>query len=343
MNLADSLKKENNNFDLFRLISALLVIYAHSFVLHNPSEATDVILKNFGVSSGAVAVKFFFFISGILVTNSLLIRNSSVQFIISRLFRIYPAFVFVILTSSLLIVPFLSNLPYHEYFSSIQLKSYIIENLKLNIAYYLPDLFNNNFYKGAVNGSLWTIPYEIAAYFLLLSAYIIANKKGIIIGSLLVIILPIINLDNSLFFSKSNFSISILAPCFALGCLFSIYKEKIIISLWYPIAFFILYYLSIDEYLKQLMLYFSFSTLLLYFGTIPYIQKFKLKWDISYGVYLWGFFVQQIINSLYPTIPLYYHFFASVIISIFLAIPTFYLIEKPFIKLGNKLNKLITK
>ena len=88
LSVAQALDRRCNNFDLFRLIAALTVIYGHSFALAPSPGFDDSLFKLTGHHSAAMAVKFFFFLSGLLVTDSLLTRKSVLQFFVARFFRI---------------------------------------------------------------------------------------------------------------------------------------------------------------------------------------------------------------------------------------------------------------
>jgi peptidoglycan/LPS O-acetylase OafA/YrhL len=66
---------QNNNLNFFRLVAALLVIYGHAPLFVPNQAATDVIYDALQFDySGSLAVKFFFMLSGLLVTRSLLLR-----------------------------------------------------------------------------------------------------------------------------------------------------------------------------------------------------------------------------------------------------------------------------
>lgn len=69
--LADILPRDKNGFDLVRLFAAVAVIFGHSFYIFQTGgysePVTQLIHKNY---TGTLAVGVFFFLSGILVTQS---------------------------------------------------------------------------------------------------------------------------------------------------------------------------------------------------------------------------------------------------------------------------------
>ena len=81
MRLSDLLQRDNNNLDIFRLIAAALVIYGHAYAIAPQEGHSDVLVHLLGYDySGSLAVKLFFFLSGLVVTNSLLHKRDVAQF-----------------------------------------------------------------------------------------------------------------------------------------------------------------------------------------------------------------------------------------------------------------------
>lgn len=67
----------------------------------------------------------------------------------------------------------------------------------------------------------------------------------------------------------------------------------------------------------------------------------KPKADISYGIYLWGWPVQQIVSILYKEDGVLFNQFTSILISILLGFLSWYLIEKRSIMFGIIVQKKI--
>lgn len=85
MLLAQLLKRDNNNLDLVRLIAACLVIYGHANAIVRPEVSGGDWVASMLVFdySGSLAVKVFFFLSGLVVANSLLEKNNLLYFFYS--------------------------------------------------------------------------------------------------------------------------------------------------------------------------------------------------------------------------------------------------------------------
>ena len=149
-----------NNFDAIRLGMALLVVWSHSFALWRGSEATEwVSLAMGGVyNSGNLAVLTFFAISGFLITFSWLRAKSWLSYLARRLARIHPGYLVATAICSLAVVPAFSSRAFGQ-ISGPEIWG-LVSNLWLRNFIIPSDAFNGL----AVNGSLWSIPYEFLCY-----------------------------------------------------------------------------------------------------------------------------------------------------------------------------------
>lgn len=346
--IGDFLKRENNNLDLFRIIAACMVIIGHSYVLFpDPGEEDQIRILTGFTYSGALAVKIFFFISGLVVTNSIITSNSVIHFTISRLFRIFPALIFLCLITVFLLGPALSSLNSSEYFNSPQTYSYLKNNILLKTEYNLPGVFAHNPYANAVNGSLWTLPEEVGCYLFLLAIFAIGVFKNKKMATLLfaLLIIDMILPQRVLTYWKSDISeISLLPASFACGAILAINKDRISISALQPIGFTLLTFLLWKTKFVELIFCITLFSSIIFLAQLPFILKLKIKNDISYGVYLWGFTVQQALQNFVSGQTVYLKMIISLAISIGLAYLSWFLIEKRFIGYGKfVLNKLNTK
>lgn len=338
--LCEYLNKDKNNFDLIRLVAAIAVIYGHSFSLLNNVKAYDVLHKIIGVYSAEWGVKTFFFISGLFVTKSLKYDDSIARFVLKRFSRIWPGLLFVALCSAFIIGPICTNLSLSQYFSEKETYEYIynVVTLKLwgtqQLGYYeLPGVFKTNPFKNTVNGPIWTIPVFVYAYMLMLALHLIGvtQKKFAVILFILISIDSIFNY-NYLFFwlpiKDNNFSY--IPFCFALGALFSIYSEQLIISISTTIAFGLLLYLFKD-WTNEIFLAYTFVFMAtLNIAISQFIVRIKRFPDISYGVFLWGWPIQQTIVHFFPKIEFYTNLIICVTLSIIMGYISYRYVEKYF-------------
>jgi peptidoglycan/LPS O-acetylase OafA/YrhL len=136
---------QKNSLDLLRLIAASLVLYSHQHALMGQAEPLFFGWTTFG----GAGVTIFFFLSGMLVWSSWA-RDADVRrFFIRRTLRIFPALWLVVL-----LTVFVSNSTSWRYLSTALLV----------VRHGLPGVFADNAYPAAVNGSLWTLPVEFLCY-----------------------------------------------------------------------------------------------------------------------------------------------------------------------------------
>jgi len=148
-----------NNFDLLRLIFAIVVCIVHAEQLSGFTELT--VLTDW--LSSSVAVKAFFVVSGYLIFMSY-DRSASVwNYTKKRIRRIYPAY-FTVVVLCAVGLGFVSGIEVDRYFSDEWLKYLAVNLVFLNfLKPDLPGVFDTNRIH-AVNGALWTLKIEVMFY-----------------------------------------------------------------------------------------------------------------------------------------------------------------------------------
>ena len=350
MLLSEFFKRNNNNLDLIRLFLALIVIYGHVPAFKGMAPGyIDFATRLFPFTySGALAVKSFFLISGLLVTNSILTKRNYKTYIVSRVFRIYPALVFASFVI-ILVCSFIFNLSGHEFISSSlkYLKGVFLMNLKYSIAgvsFCGPD--SPSSHCNAVNGSIWTIPIEIKMYLTLLAVYFLSvsfvwNKKILVTVFGLISIAPI--LINPPLMGGDNEEVTFLIASFFAGSVLAVLKENIVINWKFVVSMFILYSVVENPAIKHWLCYVAVPVALIWVSTLPLIKRIKLKTDISYGVYVWGWFIQVVVQFLYPELSYRSYLFTCILVSIVIAYFSAKVIEEPSMRLAQVINRKITQ
>lgn len=342
MRLEEILKKENNNIDLLRLIAACMVIYGHGFAIAPTNDQSDLVVRILKFDySGSLAVKAFFFLSGLVVANSLLSKKDISSFVIGRILRIMPGLLAVLCITAFLIGPLVSNLALTDYYFRPEVYRYITNNLIFRTEFNLPGVFDDNNYPGAVNGSLWTLKYEIGFYMVLLSIFVLGGfKNKTITGCILALIAIDPVFQNKILFTwrQPNAQIDYLAPAFAFGVFCAAMKDRIEIRSSTIAASFLLYCLFKESAWGMELFYLSFFLFLLYLSSLTWFVKLRPRHDISYGMYLWGFPVQQCISHYYRDHSAYDNILMSLAVCLPLSWMMFVLIEKPSIRFGQKIS-----
>lgn len=149
---------------------------------------------------------------------------------------------------------------------------------------------------------------------------------------------------NKLLFTwlPQNPEITLLAPCFAAGSIFTLFKDKIEIDIrglagvWF---FYFLFRVSpYNFYFFYLAIFYS----ILFISSRKILVRFKPSIDISYGLYLWGWPVQQVMAQYFPEHRIWFNQIASTIIAAFFGFFSWHLIESRFIKIGVNFGKRIS-
>ncbi len=341
MKLAKLLDPKHNNLDLFRLIAAALVIYGHAYALNPQAGHTDFLYQALHFDyTGSFAVKIFFFISGLVVGNSLLSKQVVSEFLVARFFRIMPALAWVLLVSALVIGPLFTTEAMSAYLRHPQTWAYIWDNLIFESNFRLPGLFAENPYKSAVNGSLWTLPYEVGAYSMLLGCFALGLFR---LPLLAVAVLVLIWLDaysgNAYLFTwrPINHEIDLLAPCFATGVAMAYFKNRIDITLTGVLGLWLIAALFAQSPHFEILFYALSFYALLYLSAHPWVLRLKPRHDLSYGVYLWGFPIQQSLAHVLPGHGVVANQIGALLLSLLMAWISWTWIEAPGMRMGKAL------
>ncbi len=339
---------KDNNFNLLRFFAAGLVLMSHSFALSIGSSEAEPLSQSLNITFGTIAVDIFFITSGFLVTASLLHRNSLWAFIRARFLRIYPALIVAISFCVFIVGLYFTSLSTAAYLGDYEIYRFFVKNVILldGIDYSLPGVFENIPYKNAVNGSLWTLPFEIKAYLLLafLGAVYLGLKKFIkkeyfenflalmgVIGISLYLVNHYILLMDTITLR--------LFSMFFIGSTYYILKDKVLIS--HKIFWIILIAIFCSTYDKDsfyLVYTLGIAYIVLYLAYVPSgkIREFNRLGDYSYGLYIYAFPVQQSVAALIPSVSVLKMFTLSFGITLLLSMLSWHFIEKKFLKLKDK-------
>ena len=340
--LTMTLDRDANRFDFMRLLAAWVVLVSHCYPLGARPEQ-EPLASTLGLDTlGGVGVSIFFVLSGYLVTLSLERSQSLLAFARKRAVRIFPGLLVVCLLSVCILGPILTTLPLDSYWQNGQTWTYLKTISAWSIQYALPGVFENTPLPNAVNGSLWSLPYELRCYIFLMLVGVLPGglrwKTLFVFAALIVLLLarpavpPATAFDK--FFGLDHF-MNKLGLLFALGALFAAWREFFQPRLWQVLIFAAL--LTFVPPSKARLLFFLLTTgvLTLWLAlSARYLPKIPQRMgDWSYGAYLYGFVVQQILATLRLN---EYNFFLfmglSSLLTLALAGMSWHLVEKPALR-----------
>ena len=338
------LTKKRDNFLLLRIIAALMVIYGHSFALARDVGTRDLFLRlGWPFYSGDIAVMMFFVISGFMVSGSYLARANLVDFLTARLLRIVPAFLFVLVVCAVLVGPLFSDLGVAEYFSSADVHRYITRNLAFSseMAWTLPGVFTDH-RNAAVNGSLWTLPAEMRMYLLVAALGVFGLLRNWRLGTVALVALVVAGIVHPRFLPVHAEWLR-LGAFFCLGILTQLYKSRIEIRHDVMLALAVLTYISYNTDSYPWLLGISIAYFCFWFAyRTPHIEL-KVVGDPSYGIYLWGWPVQQVAVSMLPGMTPGVNFVAGILGASMMGLMSWFLIEKPALSLKGPVGRVIER
>jgi len=337
-----------------RLLLAFSVILGHCRPLLEGNGSRNLGVGSFDFAS--MGVRGFMFLSGMLIIGSAKKHNLK-RFLLRRIARIYPAFIFCLLTTILVILPifgFANGINWRITWLDNQGSfGFLLNNMFLAIRQYQVIPYTDLFiYKGAVNGSLWSLWPEFCGYIIIYFIASISFTRAFTWFSACVI-LTTINLSPRLhsvfidlvgklpvYISSSQSSIW-MGTYLCVGVVYAYCAKRIKLSPLFAIlslAMVIICSVFFPEPGAAQYLVIEITYLLAF----PYLilcicwilpAFIKLSFDCSYGVYVYGFTVQQLIvyylgsNLNYALL-----FILTCMLTIPISMASWFLIEKPCLK-----------
>lgn len=342
----DRLQRDANNFDLLRMVAALCVLVSHApYVLWGESWSTDPFYYLFGMSMGSFGVHIFFVISGFLVTHSYLNRRNDLDFVLARVLRIMPALIAVVVLTTLIGVLF-SRLSAGEYFTHPTTWSYLNNVLLFRMSYHLPEVFMDLPLAQEMNGSLWSLPFEVVCYGVLFIIGIIKllNHKHLVMGAFLLLATTVplyeaqlaelaipllqLNLHATLF----------LLTFFLAGTVLYLFRERIGYNRGVSVLLLLAYIAIVNTTAVNWFQFILFPYLVIAaaFQRAPRLARAGRFGDPSYGIYLWAFPIQQITSSLFQEQGMWLVLPLSLLVTVVLGYGSWHLLEVRFLRLRRK-------
>ncbi len=244
----------------------------------------------------------FFFLSGLLVTQSLRHSPSWKNFLWRRFLRLYPAACLVILSCALILGPLLTTESLKDYFSNPEFYQFLANCLLIKLHFTLPGVewgppANSPFLIVA----FWSIVLELKLYVGLLAGWLIKIPNKRILALAAVILAFLFNLAfyqqaNDLFSRlipipfKPFPSYTVFTPLFLTGVLCNLYQDKIKIKKEWILLIIPLAIISVYSRNLTIMTFIVIPAFVLYLATsgIRWIKKITPRGDLSYGIYVFG-------------------------------------------------------
>ncbi|WP_353718810.1 acyltransferase [Dyadobacter sp. 676] len=343
-------KQSKNNFNALRHIAAFFVIVSHAFDIAENGE-NEPLRRLTGVdfSFSYLGLSSFFLISGFLVTQSWIQKTSVKQYLFHRLLRIVPGLAVVVVLTILVYGPLFTTLPLRTYFGNIETYLYLKNILIFQSQGHLPGVFAG-IYPAPINGSIWTLPYEMLFYICvpLFSPILFKTKLRSLVTGIAITLAVYWMLTNQevarMYSPKVNMyrgSLVLFLAFFMSGSFFYCYHENIrfrkdyfwIISLVYIIVI-----ASRDIILIKLLNPFllGYMVFCLAFWPSP-LNTFGKNRDLSYGIYIYAYPIQVMVIYYFNIQSAWFSLAITLLLVMPLAMFSWNFIEKPALKLRHML------
>lgn len=368
--LANIIQKSSlNNFNTLRLVMAMGVLYNHSFVLFRDYGKQDITTLAFSFfDAGSLSVAGFFMISGLLLTQSFFQTTCKLEFILKRFFRLFPGLFISLLFIIFFIGPLATNLTLREYLTSRDTYRLLYNVFLSNEVFIfdIPSCFNKNIIPFIVNGSLWTMPFELLSCIMLFLFLTMRNfvyneslKRiekiliGLLFSYFVLYIFGIVDLLNRVLGLLTGFTGSLtgensplrLYVFFATGSALYFLRNRVVLSFWVLIVFlmglFFMNLLHIEGIPKLIIEYLVIVYALLCYAGFKKANVINVRLDPSYGVYLYAWPIQQLISQYFPKIGSLESMIYTIPLTLSFGIASFKYIEKPaLVFIGRLMNKV---
>ncbi len=331
-----------NSFDLLRIIFATSVLFTHAYPiagLDNNDFLGQISHDTFHYPS--VAVPGFFIISGYLVIQSLHRSSSANDYLLRRFARIYPGlFVMLFLTVSLGWAVYSGS--FTKYVFDRQIYIFFAKNMLMLHKHMIYGFFASSPAAAIVNVSIWSIPYEVIFYLILISFFKIPKQKhfAVALGAYVFLLLNFIltyhqiGIPNKSFQNISVYNIFKYGSFFfggvALGLKpdFARSYRKILLPVFSILLIVLFCCSSLPFYLLNLFLPLFVISLSMFEAPVWINNILQKTGDPSYGIYIYGFTVQQTLYYFFK--PNYWQLAVlSVLVLTIIGICSWKFIEKP--------------
>lgn len=332
-----------NYFTPLRLCLAFFVAFEHVFYMQAGEAASPFEIGH--TSLGYFAVNGFFILSGYLITGSAERSQNVLVFARSRLLRIMPALIFIALLLGLVIVPLLSKPNLATYYTDGGVWSAIAKLSTFIDPYPLwPTLvMEDNAFGQDMTGPIWTLRFEVLAYLGTAALLLVGLHKNlpiVLAGAAVSTLLFVFDLHTHRLTELNGTLASLVrfGSCYLYGAAAYLLADRARIKgvLALPVllvgAALIFLGIASGEVLMNLAL-----TPILF--AIAFSEAKAPQWvskppDFSYGLYIFHWPIYQVLTETVgrpPNASLL--FLVGLPLAITAALGSWYLLEKPMLKL----------
>lgn len=291
---------EGPGFNALRLILSLTILAVHSGWVAGADTGED--WTGWHGLFLLSLVPAFFALSGFLVTGSALRTGAVRPFITLRAIRIVPALFVEIALSALVLGPLLTTWALRDYVSDVRFWEYF-GNVVGRIRFELPGVFETNPVANTVNQNLWTLKPEFYCYIAMSVMITVGLLRRRVLFAVLsagiILTATVAAYQRGFGVTEGNYHWTVVVFYFLVGCLYFQWRDRLKMH-WSLCAVALLASIGLMSAPRELsFLVPPFLTYcVVYLGLLPLRLPERIrKLDVSYGIYLYGFPIQQALVS----------------------------------------------
>jgi peptidoglycan/LPS O-acetylase OafA/YrhL len=339
--IAAAMARPHDNFGLLRLLLALAVVFSHAFSVVSGRVDDEPLTALTDFTLGEHAVNGFFAISGFLVTMSF-DRRGWRDYLIARTLRIAPGLIAAVLVVAFGFGLLLTNLGPRAYLADPGLWRFITATLtsfKSNIT--LPGVFASNPF-GFPMGTVWTLKYETICYAGVFGIGLVGlfRHRSLLAGAAVALTLAVVAREMFAPHGSKGVETALRLPLiFFCGGLGWLWRDKLNVSGAGAALALLAVILLSPTPLYKAALYLGTAYAMLALALAPEFTRraSEPRGDISYGVYLYGWPVQQALVQLFPTAGAWALLAPATALTILIGIASWLTVEKPALGLKKRL------
>lgn len=344
----DALKGIGPGFDHLRVGLSLSILFWHSFGLSYGLAWTRQLPILPFKPLLATLLPMFFALSGFLIMGSALRIASLKTFITFRVLRILPALAMEISLSALVLGPLMTAYPLSVYFGSPELPAYF-GSLIGRVSYVLPGLFLSNPAPEVVNGALWTVGPEILCYILVSLLILLGLFRDVRSMLVVTVVYLVACIATDVWDSAPIYEIlptKVLILAFFCGNLLYLLRHRIPFDwrLAFAVGAATLIFVALAQHSEsfRLLMYpaasgAAYVVAVIGLTRLPPLPFFH-RGDYSYGIYIYGYPIQQTVVHFFPDLRSgLINFAIALPLTILFAVMSWHLVEKPVLNLRKKI------
>ncbi|MET1154368.1 acyltransferase family protein [Arthrobacter sp.] len=336
----DSFNPRSNSLNALRLLLATSVVVSHSWQIGGYGAQPSF----GGVTLGVWGVYGFFAISGFLITRSRLSGRPVAGFYWARLLRIYPGFVVCIFLVAFVFAPVSAAISSGSSYNFSSGLSYFLRNIPLYAPVLSQEGIGNTLaaapYAGVWNGPLWTLFFEAACYVLIGVAASLITRK-LLPGA----VAALFGGGTAVMLAHLTFGLPLpqlvddtlpLVIAFLAGAVLFLCGDKVRLRPLTVIPAVAVLAAAGAFGLAPAFAGLPIAFLMLWLGNVLPLQRVGSTHDISYGIYIYGAPLQQMLYIAFPQAPLVVYIVLSLALVFVIAFLSSRFVEEPALRFKSR-------